>query len=364
MYRMQGVEPASGLVHSLGDEVRSTAEIGTVPASEPCLCIRHRSGVEPHVYEVGLPGHLAPARAHEEDIVHVRTVEVYPVVILLAHIIRVEALVPERIGLHKSGFYSFVDLIVELPHRTYADFFPAVIAAPYRERCSPIAAAAEVPVLDVFQPLAESSAAGGFRLPFYAVVELHHLLAHCGGAYKPAVERVVEHRFVGTPAVRIAVHVLFDTEHLACGLHHHAEIHVKRSCIGREAVVVCVLHIPAGPLGIIRANPILHVLRIQVLDAVEPALRVHLGLRIAVDVFHEQTRHPCCLGNLGVIGTEGRRYVHDARSFFGGHVIPGNHPECALVRTEPGDELLVAHSHEFAALHYPRKHFECCFPVE
>ena len=42
--------------------------------------------------------------------------------------------------------------------------------------------------------------------------------------------------------------------------------------------------------------------------------------------------------------------MHYSGSLLGGHIVAGNHAERPLVRTEPGNQLLVAHAHEVRAL--------------
>ena len=94
---MQGIEPSSCLIHALCDEIRSTTEITCILASESCLRIRHRAGIKPHVYQIRLSCHLLPAWADKENIIHIRTMKIYPVIIVLTHVIRREFLVFQRI---------------------------------------------------------------------------------------------------------------------------------------------------------------------------------------------------------------------------------------------------------------------------
>ena len=208
MYRVKGIEPSPGLVDALGYEIGRAAEIGAVLATQAGLGVGHRARIEPDVYQVCLAHHLPAGRAHEEYVVDIRPVQVDSVVVLLTHVGRVEAGLPEGVRLHDSGSHSLVNLGIELGGRTYAQLLPAVLGTPDRKRGAPVAAAAQVPVLDVLKPFPETSGPGGLRLPAYPGIELHHLLAHCGRAYEPAVQGVVEHGLVGAPAVRVRVHVL------------------------------------------------------------------------------------------------------------------------------------------------------------
>ena len=234
---VEGIEPAAGLVNAFCDEVGGTAEIGAVDAAESGLGERHRAGIEPHVDEVRLACHLPAAGADEEDIVDIGTVEVDPVIVLLAHVLRVEALVLQGVGGHEAGFHSLVYLSVELLDAAYAHLLLSVFAAPYRERSAPEAAAAEVPVLDVLEPLAETACTRGLGLPCNGLVERNHLVLHGAGLDEPGVERIVEHGEVGPPAVGIVVHMLLGLERASVSLQHHADVDVEAG-LGRVLVVL------------------------------------------------------------------------------------------------------------------------------
>ncbi len=200
---MQGVEPTAGLIHAFGDKVGRATEIGSIDSPEAGLGIGHGAGVEPNVDKVGLALHALAARAHEEDVIHIRAMEVDLVVVRLRHVGRVEALRLKRILRHETGFHRLLYFVVKFFYGAYADLFPAVFGTPYGKWSSPIAAAAEIPVLDVLQPLSETAGTGRLRLPLDTFVELHHLLANGCSFNKPAVERVVKHGLIGTPAMRI-----------------------------------------------------------------------------------------------------------------------------------------------------------------
>ena len=145
--------------------------------------------------------------------------------------------------------------------------------------------------------------------------------------------------------------MLLDLERLAGGLQHDAEVDVEGRGVGREGSVVGVLDVAAGPLGVVRAHVGGDVLRVEVFQAEEAALQVHLRLRIAVAVDDLQGDDAREAGHLGVVRAEGRRDVDDARSLLRADVVAGDHAEGVAVRAEPGDQLLVAHAHELAALH-------------
>ena len=83
MYGMKGIEPAPCLVHSLGYEVGRASEFRRTEIAESFLCIRHGPGIEPHIDQVRLADHLLSASGHKEYVVHIRSVQVYPVIVLL-----------------------------------------------------------------------------------------------------------------------------------------------------------------------------------------------------------------------------------------------------------------------------------------
>ena len=171
--------------------------------------------------------------------------DIDPVVVLLGHVIRIEAIVPERIGLHDTGRDSLVDLQIELFDGSDAYLLLAVFGAPYRQRGAPETASAEIPVLDILQPLTETARTGGFRLPGDLLVQVHHLILYGRSLDEPGIERIIEDRLVGTPAVRIAVDVLLDLEAPSVLLHHHAQVDVQGRSIGRQRIVEGILDVPA-----------------------------------------------------------------------------------------------------------------------
>ena len=156
------------------------------------------------------------------------------VIVLLAHVLRVESFVFQRVGCHDTGSDSLLDFSIELFQASDAFLFLAVLGAPYRERSSPETASGKVPVLNVFQPLSETACSGRFRLPCYRLVQSHHLVLHRSSLDKPCVERIVEHRLVGSPAMRIAVDMLLNLECPAVHLHHHAKVNVQGRSILRQ----------------------------------------------------------------------------------------------------------------------------------
>ena len=178
--------------------------------------------------------------------------EVDLVVVLLAHVFRIEASVLQRVGRHYTGCDSLLDFCVELFQASDALLFLAVLCTPDRKRSSPETASGEVPVLDILQPLSETSCAGRFRFPDDGLVQCHHLLLHGRGLDEPRIQRIVEHRLVGSPAVRVAVDVFLYLERSSVHLHHHAQVDVQCRRIFRKGVVKCVFHVTSGIFFIFR----------------------------------------------------------------------------------------------------------------
>ena len=354
---VQRIEPSASLVHTLCDEVGGRAEVGTVQTTKTSLCVRHGAAVEPHVDKVALALHLVTALADEENLVYIRAVKIYLVVISLRHIFRVEAFFGQWVTAHKTGSYRLFDLCVELLDRAYALLFLTVFGTPNRKRRAPIAASGQVPILYVLEPLAKSSGTRSFRLPDYVLVKFHHLLAHCCSLDEPRIKRVVKNRLVCSPAMRICVYVFFYLECLVLALEHHADVDIKRRSVRCEGAVVGVLHITACPLRIFRnVHAILHVFRIQVLNAIETAARIYLRLHISVLVHHIKSRNSGSLGHLRIVGTEGRSDVnYTGSALLGGDIVAKYHAESAFARIKPRNELLVAQSLELAALEGARQ---------
>ena len=104
---MQGEEPSTGLVHTLGDEVGRI--VGAVVHDFLVLerivqlCIGHGTRVEPYVDEVELALHGLAVLRHEDDVVHIGAVEVNLVVVLLIIYARLEAHLLVGVCGHEAG---------------------------------------------------------------------------------------------------------------------------------------------------------------------------------------------------------------------------------------------------------------------
>ena len=109
MYGVQRIEPASGLIDTLGDEIRRSAELLRAKIAKSFLSVRHCARIEPDVNKVALASHLLARRAYKEYVIDVRAVQVDLVIVRLAHVFRIESFVFERIRLHEASCHAFLD---------------------------------------------------------------------------------------------------------------------------------------------------------------------------------------------------------------------------------------------------------------
>ena len=340
---MQGVEPTAGLVHALGDEVGGEGEsairalhaVAVLEGVMP-LGVGHAAGIEPDVDQIGLAVHRTAVGRLEHDAIHHVLVQVDAGVVLIGHVPRHE--VREGMGVHQAGFHRLSARGVQLLHRSDATLLSTVFGPPDGNRNAPVPRAAEVPIVEVLEPLSEASRAGGGGLPLDGVVELPHPVLGRGGPDEPAVQWVIQHRAVRPPAVWVAVLVLLDQESTAPGLQVNGNLHVHGLLRG-VVVVVLLLDVASGERPAFRT---------------EPSLQVHQRNPVALAVVHQQWRHASGLRDPGVVGTKRWRRVHDARAVLRGHEVAGNHAERLLRRVHrlgPINQLLVPQAHQIRALH-------------
>ena len=354
---MQGIEPAAGLVHAFGNEIGRGAEARSTQVAEAFLRIRHGAGIEPNVDEVRFPDHLFTAGRHQENAVDIRPVQVYLIVVVQAHVGRVEALVLQRIGGHYAGGNRLLNFVIQFLYGADANLFFAVFRAPDGQRRAPVAGTGKVPVLDVLQPLPEPSRTGGSGFPGNFLVQLYHGVLYGRCLDEPAVQRVVQHRKICAPAVGIAVHVLLHLESAAVGLHHNAKVYIQRSLFlyMLEVLLVAGLYISAG-IFLVRRIYRGGKGRIHVFQTHEAALTVYLRLRIAVFVDGHDGADAGSSGHALIVGTEGGGDVHDARTVAGGYIVAGDNAESISVGLEPGDELMILDAHQLGTLEAAFQH--------
>ena len=263
------------------------------------------------------------------------------VVVLLCIHSRHETFGLKRILRHYPSGHRLVNLVAKLLIASYAYFLLSVGSTPNRKGRAPIPRTRKVPVLHVLQPFSETPGACGSRLPLDCLIQSHKLLARLGSADEPAVERIVKHRFVGTPAMRIVVGMLLKTERLADKLQFDGKLYVEVfSLVGgslvvfpvrREFWVICVLDVCPGIAGIqFLVNALLHKLRSKFVDCIILAFEVYHRTRRAFLADHEQRRYSGIARHLGVVGTESRCDVYYTRTVVGRNIIAGNHAESLL----------------------------------
>ena len=133
----QGVEPSSCLVHCLGNESGRELLLESLFVLKRIVMLRkrHRSGVKPAVDDLrdSLHAVFAAFRTGAYILVDIRPVQFYGQSVFSAG--------------HLLQFFAGTD----------ADLLSAVLTLPDRKRSSPVAVAADTPVLYIFQPVAETA---------------------------------------------------------------------------------------------------------------------------------------------------------------------------------------------------------------
>ena len=163
---VQREEPTAGLIDTFRDEIGGEVGLEELLVLERVvqLAVRHGAGVEPHVDEVALAVHLLTRRRNQHDGINIRFMEVnIIVVVLLRHVIDFEILI--RIIRHETGLDGLVDFGHQLLDGADADLFFLVFGSPDGKRHAPETGAGEVPIDQVFEPVAETSGAGGGGFP-------------------------------------------------------------------------------------------------------------------------------------------------------------------------------------------------------
>src|ERR1044072_20370 len=234
---MQGVEPATGLIHAFADKVCREILIenvlvlkGIVP-----LRIRHGAAVKPYVYQVGLTMHGLAAGAHQDDLVYIRFMQVQDTFMQVMFV-------------HVSAqyFIGLADLGVQLSYAAYAYLSLAIFCTPNRQWGTPVTATAQVPVYHVLQPVAETAGTCSGRLPVDGLVQFHHPVFQGSGFDEPGIQRVVQHGFVCTPAVRVAVLIFFYFKGAVLFFQLHSDINIHVFIV---FLVFIVLYITAAELA-------------------------------------------------------------------------------------------------------------------
>ena len=162
----------------------------------------------------------------QHDVVHVRTVQVYLVVVLLRIVSGNESPVLQGIALHHTSLHGLLYLAIEFVHRTDA-LLSAILVAPDRQRRTPEARARQVPVVEVLQPVAKPACTRRLGLPANCLVQGHQSFLALCILDEPAVEGIIEDGLVRAPAVGIVVGHLLDAEGLSLHFHLHTDDDVQ-----------------------------------------------------------------------------------------------------------------------------------------
>ena len=131
---MQGKEPTACLVNTLSDKVSridlTIIELLQVLERIVDLGIRHSAGIEPYIDQVCLTLHRLAGSGNQDNIIHIRTVQIDLLVVLLRIISRSEVLI--RVRLHKAGLHRFLDLAEQLYHGTDTLLLATIFRTPDR----------------------------------------------------------------------------------------------------------------------------------------------------------------------------------------------------------------------------------------
>ncbi len=228
---MQGIKPATGLIHPFGNKIsrKLFLKIRFRDMRIEDLRKRHRTTVEPDINQIRLAFHRLTAVRDQHNIVHIGSVQVNLVILQLSVLLQVQPL-PRKL-VHHTGIQCLLHLLVKFPHGTNTFLLLAIFGSPDRQRCTPIATAAQVPVLKIFEPFTKAACTGRLGFPVDGIIELDHLVATGSGADKPAIERIVQYRLIGPPAMRICMHLFFNAKGAILLFQHHRQIHIERGIL-------------------------------------------------------------------------------------------------------------------------------------
>src|SRR5690606_35483279 len=112
--------------------------------------------------------------------------------------------------------------------RANARFVFAIAASPDGKWRSPEPGSRQIPVDQILQPVAEPACTRGLRFPVYGLIEGNHLVLKGCSPDKPRVERIIQHRFIRAPAVRVGVFVLLYLKCLVFLLENYRDDYIRR----------------------------------------------------------------------------------------------------------------------------------------
>src|SRR5690606_6551740 len=224
--------------------------------------------------------------AYKNDLIHIRSVKVYLLIVFLAVVTRYEAF--EWVLFHQTGLYRLFYLTEKLFYRTDTQFLTSILGTPDRQRSTPVTRPAKIPVHQVFKPLTKTTATGACRLPVDSIVQLYHPFAQGCSSDKPAVKWVVQYRLVSSPAMRITVNMLSYFKVSVLFLEHNRQIHIQGGIFICQPLIIGILDIAAGKLGVLLyIYTLSHKVGMQVLNPEETTVTVNHGLTLAILVDHQ-----------------------------------------------------------------------------
>ena len=240
---------------------------------------------------------------------------------------------------------GFFYTCAQLFYRANTDFLLPVFRTPDGQRNTPVTGAGEVPVLQIFQPLTETTTSGALRLPVDGPVQFGHSLFGGRGPDKPRIERVIEYRFVGTPAVRVVVCVFFDFECLVVLFQAQGNQQIGRLELfigGNFFRIVFCFYIAAAELFAQFRN--------------KAPLTIHQRERQfrAFLIRNSNHRYSGIARHAHVVRAKVRSRMYYTCTVFGGHKIAGNNAEGARFQfgaRHVRKQLFITDTAELAALH-------------
>ncbi len=143
---------------------------------------RHGPGIKPAVDHLRYTPHgLTAVRTGDGDLVDIRSMQFHRLCRRIAG--KLQQFLTGSHGLHVA----------------------AALALPYVKRRAPVTVPGDTPVLDIFQPVAETPLADGLRNPVDRLVIAHQIVPHRRHLDKPGLPCIVDQRRVAAPAERIVM---------------------------------------------------------------------------------------------------------------------------------------------------------------
>ena len=180
--RMEGIEPSSGLIHSLRNKCRGIPFFKQFLVFKRImqLGIGHCAGIKPAVdhFRHTLHG-FAAVRAGNLIGVDIRAVKL--------HIQRI---------LPAGKFLQFL----AAPH---GNLLSAALTFPDVQRSSPVTVSGNAPVLNVLQPVSETAFADVLRDPVDLLIILHQVIFNRSHLDEPGFSRIIKQRRITAPAMGV-----------------------------------------------------------------------------------------------------------------------------------------------------------------